>query len=188
MPVKPCPSCGYVIINPTQPCSSCGRSLQPDTGQSMPVYGFSPHFDFNFMGVQNDIRIMNDCIAILATSKHIETVVSRYRVLLDALMRLTQHEDDPTVSFPGELPSIVLARIQGEKAQIMTAAIQRAYDDMLKKCATLKTEKGRNKHHLKFFDTLMAYSEYFPSETSDFINSLRSGSKKTDEKVVTVHG
>lgn len=118
--------------------------------------------------VDNDIRIMGDCVKILNTSSNLQTVVHRYDNLLAVLRRLCEYEGNPAVSFPRELPSDVLARITSEKAQIMNRAIQRAYDDVLHKCAALKTEKGRKNRQMKFFDEINSLMGGFPDETRDF--------------------
>lgn len=118
--------------------------------------------------VNNDIQIMEDCVKILNTSSNLQTVVHRYDDLIAVLKRLCEYEGNPAVSFPRELPSDALARITSEKAQIMNCAIQRAYDDVLHKCAALKTEKGRKNRQIKFFDEINALMDYFPDETRDF--------------------
>lgn len=119
--------------------------------------------------VNNDIRIMQDCVSILNTSENLQTVVRRYDDLLVVLGRLCEYEKNPAVSFPRELPSDVLRRMESEKSQIMNSAIQRAYNGMLRKCAALKTEKGRKNRQLKFFDELNDLMPDFPEETRSFV-------------------
>ena len=111
---------------------------------------------------------MQDCVSILNTSENLETVVRRYDDLLTVLGRLCEYEKNPSVSFPHELPSAALRRIESEKGQIMNRAIQRAYAGMLRKCESLKTEKGRKNRQMKFFDELNALMPDFPEETRDF--------------------
>ena len=36
MPVMQCPSCGYLIVNPSQPCPSCGASAAPPVAERNP--------------------------------------------------------------------------------------------------------------------------------------------------------
>lgn len=121
------------------------------------------------VAVNNDIRIMTESLELVNHSSNLQTVISRYNVLVDALGRLCEYENNPAVSFPHELPSAALERIKSEKPQIMNRAVQRAYDDVLHKCATLKTEKGRKNRQMKFFDELNALMENFPPETQDFV-------------------
>ncbi len=118
--------------------------------------------------VNNDIRIVDDCVNILNNSSNLKTVISRYNVLLEALQRLSSYEGNPAVSFPRGLPSEELAKISGQKAEIMNRAIQRAYDDTLHKCAALKTEKGRKNRQMKFFDELNELMPSLPPDTQEF--------------------
>lgn len=119
--------------------------------------------------VNNDIRIMQDCVSILNTSENLKTVVQRYDDLIVVLGRLSEYENNPAISFPHELPSATLKRMESEKPQIMNRAIQRAYDGMLRKCAALKTEQGRKDRQLKFFDELSGFMSDFPEETQEFV-------------------
>ena len=126
--------------------------------------------------IQNDIRIMNDCLNLVNRSVNIETVIYRYGALLSVLARLSEYENNPAVSFPRELPSDVIVRIRNEKTKIMTAAVERAYNDMLEKAAELKTENARKSRQQKFFDLLTSHASDFPAETNDFVQSLLSAS------------
>jgi len=122
--------------------------------------------------INNDIRIMNDCLNLLNHSTNINTVISRYNDLLIVLSKLSEYENNVNVSFQSELPSEALARMHSEKAQIMNRAVQRAYDDMLHKSLSLKTDKGRKNRQIKFFNDLNDLMENFPVETQMFINDL----------------
>ena len=122
--------------------------------------------------IQNDIRIMNECLQFMNTSTNIETVINRFNDLLNVLNRLSSYENNPAVSFLSELPSSALTRMHKEKPRIFNAAIQRAYDNMIERAAALKTESGRKNRQLKFFDLLMSHTLDFPSETNDFIGSF----------------
>lgn len=117
------------------------------------------------MKLQNENRILIDCIKIINTSVDVGTVVGRYNLLIDTLMRLSQYEGHPSVSFEaGELPSKAHARMKEEKSTIMISAIQRAYDDMIKKSSLLKTDTGKSNRRTRFFDKLMEQSVDYPDE------------------------
>ena len=146
----------HVSINPSPPVSS--ESPRDEPSCSSPLA----------LTVNRKIEIMNDCVSHINTSENLQTVLSRYGLLLKTLQELSEYEKNPAVSFPHELPSATLRRIESEKAQIMNRAIQRAYDGMLRKCAALKTENGRKNRQMKFFDELNALMPDFPEETRDF--------------------
>ena len=118
--------------------------------------------------VSNELRIVDESLHLVNTSGNLETVLNRYDDLVAALHRLSAYEGDPSVSFPHELPSAVLVRLEGEKPEIINRAIQRAYDSMLKKCAALKTEKGRKNRQLAFFDEINGLMPRFPAPSRDF--------------------
>lgn len=136
------------------------------------VYEVHPSITLLRKTVNNDIRIMNDCLKIINTSVNITTVVKRYEDLIVSLTRLASYEDNPNVSFEKELPSHALMRMDSEKSQIMNRAIKRSYDDVLLKCSALKDETSRIKRKQKFFDDLKSLMIFFPLETRDFANKL----------------
>ena len=130
---------------------------------------FNPHLYHSML--QDKIRLMDEALAIVKTSKNIETVVNRYNYTIEMIRRLCKHEGNPIVPF-NELPSKMLANALAEKAQIMTTAVKRAYDDMLEKGDSLKSEKGRKNKLKEFFNLLTSLFEEFPPETIDYICSL----------------
>lgn len=122
--------------------------------------------------VNNNLRIMNDCLNVVNTSTNVETVISRYDDLIDVLERLSKYENNAAVTFPREVPSEVMVRLKGEKSVIINNAISRAFDDTLTKSETLKTEKGRRNRLLKFFVQLDCITPLVPEESQLFIVKL----------------
>lgn len=154
-----------IIIVPIAVLAAIGSKKDGKSGRRPSAAGSAPLST----AVNNDLRIVSDCVNLLNTSTNLQTVISRYDVLVDALTRLSGYEGNPAVSFPRELPSETLVRISGEQSEIFNRAIRRAYDDVLHKCAALKTEKGRKNRQTKFFDELNALMPSFPPATQDFV-------------------
>lgn len=121
--------------------------------------------------IKNDTRIMKESLRFVNHSNNIETVISRYNDLSNALLRLSEYENHPNFKFDVESPSQTLSRLENDKTEIMNWAIERAYDDMKKKTAKLKPENYK-KRQLKFFDLLIANASNFIDETNDFVQKL----------------
>jgi hypothetical protein len=88
--------------------------------------------------IENDMRILEDSLKIINTSKNVETVINRFDDLVSALERLTQYENSPYVKFPNELPSQALIRMHDEKQDIINRATMRT-----RYAPTQKTKKKR---------------------------------------------
>lgn len=154
-----------IIIALLAVCIALGNKESHKPKQKSVPVGSSPLA----LTVNRKIEIMNECVRLINTSANLQTVIARYDLLMETLQQLSEYENNPAVSFPHERPSAALARISGEKPQIMNRAIQRAYDDVLHRCAVLTTEKGRKNRQLKFFDELNVLMDSFPRETQDFV-------------------
>lgn len=122
--------------------------------------------------VDSGVKQVNETIDILNTSSNIETVISRYDFLLTALGRLIEFEHNPAISFPNITPSKMHNQITDERPKVMTAAVQRAHENMIESASKLKTEKGYIGRKQKFFDLLRANISNLPPETCAFIDDL----------------
>lgn len=117
------------------------------------------------------LEIVDDCVRLVNTSNNFKTVVGRYNDLISTLHKIIEGADEDTLIFD-QTPSEVLAHVTNEKATILNEAVKRAYDDMLVKSNSLKTEKGCIDRKVKFFQSLKEGFDEFPSETQIFICSL----------------
>jgi len=150
----------------------------PGTGQSTRQGFTHPRYSF----LQDDMTLARVLSQVVDTSVNIEMVISNYSETIAALTRLSKYEGNPEVCFQGELPSAAIARMQREKPDLMTAAVKRAYNYMLKDAKSLKTERGRENRKLKFFELLRMYADDFPPETNKYIEEL-IGSNTTEPEL-----
>lgn len=127
--------------------------------------------------VDNDIRIMQDCLSIINNSKNIETVVSRFNDLLDILEKMASYENRSNVKHFKELPSQALIRMEKEKPDIMNRAIVRSYEHELHNASKLKTEKGQTNRLERYFALVESLSEELPAESLEFIENLKCSYK-----------
>jgi len=140
----------------------------PSTSQSTRQGFTHPRYSF----LQNDMTLARILSHNVDTSVNIEIVIGDYKEAIAALTRLSKYEGNPEVCFHGELPSIAIARMQKEKSDIMTKAVERAYAFMLNDAKSLKTERGRENRKIKFFALLGMYVDDFPPETNKYIDDL----------------
>ncbi len=121
--------------------------------------------------IRNQIKILGDSVQIVNTSCDLKSVISSYDAACAALQFLSDFTLADIESAGCKLnqpPDAALSSMCEKKVPALNQAIQRAYDGMLRKCASLKTEKGRKNRQMKFFDELNALMPNFPEETRDF--------------------
>lgn len=122
--------------------------------------------------VEIRVKQVNETIDLLNTSNNVETVISRYDFLIKVIGELIAHEQNLTYTFHPYTPKDMLEAVAANKSRIMSAAVQRAFDDMLSKASELKTEKGFVGRKNKFFDSHYALTSKLPPETCIFIDDL----------------
>jgi hypothetical protein len=196
-----CESCGSVdyptVEDGVKRCSSCGdteddallREIEkadriakvtgnggfyPPNGVTMAIVKGYIHDTWSaYIQYQmpNSVRIVQDCLQIIATTKVFDTFFSRHELCVQHVASLAEaNAIIPTgVNIGGYKSNImkpVLAEFEKEKHKVLRRSWQKQLDDMEK----LKSNSGRKKRLLAYLDELKEYKDNFVGvDTYDLI-------------------
>lgn len=121
------------------------------------------------MQVQDDIRVLNDCINLLCTTTNLDTFFSRYELASKKIMTLEQAK---AAGIPINM-SITSDYVMTLKKRA-DEVLQATYDKELKEIDALKTVTGKKNRLDKFILHLSEYYDEFEfsSTYSNIMNSL----------------
>ena len=123
-----------------------------------------------------EIEILNDCAELINTTTNINTFFSRYDIYIEKITFLSQLEK--FVNIEGESPSTKMKEITQEYQQTLIDFINRYWDNVLQKAASLKTAKGKQNQYKKFEESFNSYSHKIPENIKDYISMLVQEQKK----------
>lgn len=130
--------------------------------------------------IDNDIRILNDCINIMNSTSNLETFFSRYETAMQKAFSLQMARDAGitvnTTITPGYISSF------NSRAENVLEA---AYAKELKEINSLKTPSGKRKRIDKFLSLLSEYLDEFEFSDvyNDIINELNMLKQTTKEPI-----
>lgn len=125
------------------------------------------HQAYSTMQLQDDIRILNDCIHILNSTRNLDTFFSRYELAMQTILTLEQAKQSGIIiNIPVTSQDIILLKGRADKV------LQAAYDKELKEIDALKTVNGKKNRIDKFILHLSEYHDEF--EFSDTYNNIIS--------------
>jgi len=118
---------------------------------------------------QNDIRIINDSLAIISKTMKPDVFFSR----LDLMQRHSGHLMlmEPYVEFSGASPAAAHHEFVTKKSEAIMMFLERYYAAVHEKAESMKTEKGKANQYIKFYDSLQ---EYYPKMTKENVEYIES--------------
>lgn len=117
--------------------------------------------------VENDIRIIQDCIRLIENTVNPETYFSRFQLMLERTSHLVKIEK--YVDFSGTLPSIAVKEIEMNKDISDFEFCKRYYSQMCIKISNLKTQKGKDNRIMKYFADIEPYLPRMNDENASYI-------------------
>lgn len=116
---------------------------------------------------QNDIRIINDSLAIISKTTKPDVFFSR----LDVMQRQSGHLMlmEPYVEFSGASPAAAYHEFVTKKSEAIMIFLRRYYEAVNEKAEGMKTEKGKANQYIKFYDSLQAYYPQMSKENIEYI-------------------
>ncbi|MBQ6998554.1 MAG: hypothetical protein IJN62_02065 [Clostridia bacterium] len=131
--------------------------------------------------MQNDIRIVEDCIEILRTTVNPDTFFSRLNLLIEK----SKHLSDVGEQIKMKDESVFnLHKNAVENYQEMCRMfLERYFEDVHIKASELKTTNGRNGRYQKFYDSLQEYYEHLDEENINYIEATCKAHYIETEKV-----
>lgn len=125
-----------------------------------------------YRSVNNDLRIIKDCIELVNTSSNPEVFFSRWETLLDKVKHLILFE--PYVNFSGESPSESYNKLISQYEQSVNDFLHRYYLTIEKKITNLKTEKAKENNLQKAYDKLQPFYPKLNETHKKYIENQRT--------------
>lgn len=108
------------------------------------------------------IQIAEDCRKLINSTAKPDTYFSRYDLLISELELLCKFQK--FVKFSSQSPQANLNNVLKNKAYSTNALIDRYWDSVVKKAATLKTDTAKENQYSKFIDTMQKYNKNMSPE------------------------
>lgn len=115
--------------------------------------------------IDNDIRILNDCINIMNSTSNLETFFSRYETAMQTVFTLQMARDAGIIVNTDITPSYI-SSLKDRADNVLEAV----YAKELKEIQALKTPTGKRNRINKFLNLLSEYFDEF--EFSDVYNNI----------------
>lgn len=138
-----CKNCGYNLayepINEDGLCRRCAQFIEMD--------------------VKSRAKIIDDSIRIILNSKNLNTVVSRYEVLVENIEALLLYENNgiPTTD---PLPSVLLDEVKLIRHQALRGFLESELQKFVVKFQTSKTEKTKENVRRKSVEKILSLRMY----------------------------
>lgn len=116
---------------------------------------------------QNDLRIINDSLAIISKTTKPDVFFSRLEVMQRQSGHLMLME--PYVEFSGASPAAAYHEFVTKKGEAIMAFLERYFAVVHEKAEGMKTAKGKANQYAKFYDSLQ---EYYPDMTKENIEYI----------------
>lgn len=137
-----CKMCGrsgiFLKLTRNKVCDTCNRIL--------------------IMDVPNRMRIINDSVKIVETSANVDTIASRFDLIIDHATALLKYEKHG-IKVINPPPSEYLKDREQERDDYIVKGFNRAYAKLQNKISELKTKKGKISNIQKFIDKLASFRE-----------------------------
>lgn len=116
---------------------------------------------------QNDLRIINDSLAIISKTTKPDVFFSR----LELIQRHSGHLMllEPYVDFSGASPAAAYHEFVTKKSEAIMIFLRRYYTAVHEKAQGMKTEKGKANQYIKFYDSLQEYYPVMSKENIEYI-------------------
>ena len=115
----------------------------------------------------NDLRIVNDCTALLSKTMKPDVFFSRLDLLIIRSRHLTQFE--PYISFSGASPTAAYNEVMDKRGICIQQFLERYHAAVREKAESMKTAKGRANQYTRFYDSLQ---EYYPKMGKEHIEYI----------------
>ncbi len=116
--------------------------------------------------VNRHIQIAQDCVELINTTNKPDTYFERFELLIEKLQLLCCFEK--YMKFSSKSPKTNLQNILSNKTNSTNAFIDRYWNSVNTKAATLKTERGKKNQYDKFFDSLHKYENKMTTESISY--------------------
>ena len=119
--------------------------------------------------LDNDLRIINDCIKITESTTKPDVFFPRLQLLKECAEDMVKFEGYMQIF--GAKPSEALKEYQDNKQQCIKQFVIRYFCSVFDKAETLKTDKGKFKQYQKFYDSMQPYYEIMDAENIDYVET-----------------
>lgn len=115
------------------------------------------------------LKIVQDCVRIVNTTKKPDIFFERYSLLEQKLNALTQLSG---VRYSGTSPRNMLKQIIDKKQAAIHDMVERYWNDVILKTQNLKTEKAKQNTYYTFITSLEPYYSKMDNSNVDYIKKL----------------
>ncbi|MDO4170811.1 MAG: hypothetical protein Q4D45_13080 [Lachnospiraceae bacterium] len=135
----------------------------------------------DFISLQRDLEIINDCAELIEKTANPDTFFNRYDLYMKKLSILADAQASHRVTIKGDNLTQKYKRMNNEEQRIETinAFIDRMWTDTCQKAEKLKTEKGKANRFNRFIEILTTYNDCMPAQCIEYYNYLFSNAPRT---------
>lgn len=123
----------------------------------------------NQLVAEQDLKIIQDCVRIVNTTKKPNIFFERYKLMEEKLNELIHLHG---LHYSGMSPKKMLSQTQTKKQAAIHDMIDRYYADVAFKAANLKTEKARQNQYSAFRSVLKLYYSEMNGENISYVENL----------------
>lgn len=123
--------------------------------------------------IQDSIRIMNDCMKLMKTTKNLDVFFERWELGKQQNLFLKQCEDCKL--YKKKPTSKDFAKFFFNDDMLLKLIISKTYIDTIEKAENLKTESGKARRISNYFQKLEGYSNLFSPEIEEYVIQLKKG-------------
>lgn len=117
---------------------------------------------FYKMVIENDLRIAQESLELINTSKNVDVALHRIATLRDAASRLKDYHDKGLITVSDDVLRVAAMSTEENQSLVMQI-IQRTLDSTISDANNLKTERGKNNRITNYFNKLSSLSDLIPA-------------------------
>lgn len=117
--------------------------------------------------VENDLRIIADCNALIEKTVKPDVFFSRLQLLEEKAVDLTRFEK--YIPFTGAKPSDALGELRSNKQEAIGQFLIRYFGTVFDKAESLKTDKAKMNQYQKFYDSVQPFFGIMNEKNIDYV-------------------
>lgn len=122
------------------------------------------------VGLPQWARIATESMDLMRSTTSPDTYFSRYQLVRDMVHKISAASCVLKIS--NCPPGNIAEQLEDEHETMLLDFIERSYQSMAEKAAELKTENGRRNRHIKYYESLLPYTDFIAGRAAEKIVSL----------------
>lgn len=122
------------------------------------------------VGLPQWARILSESTTLMQSTTSPDTFFSRYQLARDTARKISAASC--VLKIPDCPPGDLMELLEDEHEAMLLDFIERSHQSMAEKSAELKTESGRRNRHIKYYESMLPYTDFIAGRAADKLLSF----------------